>query len=433
MPTIQTQTKNARRPRARKPKSKSPKNSRALKRRMAPTRNMSRRVTRPAAVGRILRGSTPSRIVKTAGTEPIGEVQLQLLNGATVISLPSGCVVLDMLLNPTIMSGASSRLAALAGTYSQYRFTSLKVRVVSNMSTAMTGGVTWCLTRDVDADALGPIGANSSGASGYYGTANALQYAQSAEANMTLPVWESGTMSVNCSQTLNRQRFFDMTPSGEIAEACQFRLMGVISSTPGVVGSYQKPIGVQVFIDYTLEMSSPQGVENRYSPVTLAAGSILTAVPADPGPPNGTYVTGLTAPAAGAYFVNPAIPAYMFSSASYAPQPCRGAFFKVGSLGNLVPYTDVGSAVANPDRPNLYTPSAGGYVISSSVNIFFVKQVTFQSAPTLAITTNLTDEEKKEIPYLDKLLKSLNLSHTGIENSYNLSVPVTVSKDPKAD
>jgi len=385
------------------------------------------RVSRAATVSRVIRNSTAARPILSSGTEALGEVSVQPNPGST-ITLSSGTVIYDCLVNPTILSGASSRLAALAGTYSNYRFAKLKLRVVSSLSTAMTGSVTWCITRDIDADYLGDASTNSA-PTGYWSSSGALQYAQNAESNMTLPVWESKDLSISCQSRLNKQKFYDVTPGSELEEACQFRILGVIATSPGVVGSFTTKMSVQLFLDYTIELASPQGVESRIAPVTILSGGILTVA----GVPTEHHLTGVTLPAAGVYLVNPAIPPYVSAAPAtpgppYPPLPIRGATVINGALGTVVPFSNPAAAEANADRANIFCPALGPFYLTSPVNFFYIKGTTYQSNPTFKLVPHLTDDDKTALgdfwPKLQKALASLKLvsDQSGINNSYNVNL-----------
>lgn len=387
----------------------------ATSRRVGTTSNKSIRVTRPAASGMVTRGSAGVQRVRQSGTEPLGTVQLAPLNGSgNAIYYSPGTVVYDLLINPTILSPAVSRLSAIASTYSNYRFTKLKLRVVSNLSTAMTGGVTWAFTRDVDALNLGTA---LTGASGYNYQSNALIYAQASESSLDLPVWQSGTVGINCDPKNDRQRLYSSTPGLELDEACQFRLLGVISSQLGVVGTFTGALSVLLFLDYDIELVGQAGVLDAGSSGGLS--NIVTATGNDL-----ITVTPSVMTSNAVYLVNPALPSYLSSANS--PSSIRALFAKTSSTS--APYTDPQSAMANPDRANVALTN-GIYYNPTPTNLFFLAYANYQTNPELVAAEKgvaelnskfsqlavalkadhdkLSDQDKEKHSYLHALLKSL--------------------------
>jgi hypothetical protein len=153
-----------------------------------------------------------------------------------------GDVLLDMLINPSYIGG--TRLATLASTFSLYRFRKLNMRIVSKLPTLALGGIGFALVRDVDADL----------------TEDKLSYVASAETMADIPIHQSTTLRANCTQALNRQRYFDTTMTGEINEAFQFRFLAICTQEFGLLGGPGNlpAMTLQVYMDYDVEFAGEQ-------------------------------------------------------------------------------------------------------------------------------------------------------------------------------
>jgi hypothetical protein len=355
----------------------------------------------------LTRGTNRASKTSFSGVEPLGAVTIAPNITGSLVSFAPGTIIYDSLVNPTIMGGPTSRLAHVASTYANYRFTKLKLRIVSNLSTAMTGGVTWAVTRDIDQDSMGSAGAAATGpasAGSYKAASNALQYVQSAETSLDLPVWSSGSVNVNCSPAMDRQKLYDTTPGEELMEACQFRILGVVSSTPGVIGASTLSMNVLVFLDYTIELSSQTGVPPQSTILTSDEPTFANSNSA-----SSFAITGATDSMV--YLINPALPAYIAGSASYSDMiPIRACY--ADTTTRLIPHDTPASAIANPGRSNIGQVAAGAWTLTAPSRLFPVKMVNSVGPPTLFNFDNLSDADKSRHTDLLSMLKKLTFQPT---------------------
>jgi len=182
------------------------------------------------------------------GYEPVTTIQV-------VNSMVASTPLLDYNITPRHLPAPMLQSESLR--YGQYRFTSLSFDMVSYFPSTAVGGIAYSVTRDIDATPT-----------------DYQQFVQSSERSITTNLSQQRvTLSVDCNQALNRFKYFD-TNNVDASQMSQFRLLAVLTQPlAGITTAV--PIGIQVFMRYTIEFTAPVAPHINAELMTPTTGSYV--------------------------------------------------------------------------------------------------------------------------------------------------------------